>query len=131
MTWLHQGLDARVSGPTGRTPDDAYPVGYPMASTSLLRFTCSLCVRWSLEARTISRTSRSITARVGGDRRARSQGMDRELLGGRGGGGLPVALIKSPASLPCTYISTAPTDEMEGGRIVSGDRLGARGLTQL
>ncbi len=115
MSRLRQGLDASVSGTTGRAPDAAYPVAYPMASTRLPRFACSLGVWRALGARTFSRTSRSPTARVSGDGRGRSLGMDLAVVGGQRGGWLPVAPIKLLASLPCTYISTAPTDETEGG----------------
>lgn len=41
--------------------------------------------------------------------------MDQEVVGGQRGGWLPVALINLFASLPCIYISRAPTDELEGG----------------
>ena len=115
MTQLRQRLDASVPGTTGRAPDAGYPVAYPMASKRRARFACSLGVWRPLEARTFSRTSRSLTAWAGGYGRASSQGIDQEILGGQRGGWLPVALVNLPASLPRTYIFTAPTDELEGG----------------
>jgi hypothetical protein len=115
MTWLGQRLEASVSGTTGRARNAGYPVAYPMASRCLRLLACSLGARQSLGARTISRTSRSLTAGVGGVAREKSQGIDRENIGGQRGGWLPVALIKLSASLPCTYICGAPTGELEGG----------------
>jgi hypothetical protein len=115
MTRMHPRVEANVRGTTGRTPDTGYPVAYPLASMCLPRFACSLDVWRPLEARTISRTSRSPTARVGGDGRERSREVDQQIVGGQRGGCLPVALINLPTSLPYTYISAAPTDELEGG----------------
>jgi hypothetical protein len=115
MTRLRQRLDASVPGTTGRAPDTAYPVAYPVALVRRQRLACSLDVPRRLGARTISRTSRSLTARVGGDGRASFPGADRQISGGQRGGWLPVALINLPASFPCTYITTAPTDALEGG----------------
>jgi hypothetical protein len=115
MSRLSRERDLSAVGTTGRAPDTDYPVAYPMASSWLPRFACSLGVRGPLAARTFSRTSRSLTAGAGVDGSVWSRGMHQEFLGGQRGGWLPVALINFPLSLPCTCISTAPTDEMEGG----------------
>ena len=115
MTSFRRRIDRSVPGTTGRARDTAYPVAYPMASSQLPRLACSFGARWRLGARTFSRTSRSLTARVGADGRATSQGIGRGIAGGERGSWLPVALINLLTSLPCTYISTAPTEELEGG----------------
>jgi hypothetical protein len=115
MTSLRPRIHTSAPGTTGRAPDVDYPVAYPMASTRMQRLACSLGVGRPLGARTISRTSRSLPALASRNRIWRYRAMVHGIVGGQAGGCLPVALINLPATLPCTYIPTAPTDEPEGG----------------
>lgn len=115
MSCPRHHADVQVLRTAGRTPGEAYPVGYPITWPRLVRLACSVGVGSPTGARTFSLTSSSRCAAGANDSPSELGGWARGIIRGEREGWLPVALLIFLISLPIASASTAPTDEVEGG----------------